>query len=137
MAQCLDCYLGCGLRRSEVMGLNLEQLQSREGRWVIVNLVGKGKRLRTVPVPSWSKELLNAWLRHSGVSEGKVFRRVLKGGMRQEADMTANVVWYAVKRCACQAGIANLAPHDLGLCRIPDQAECPRYGSSLSCSSAE
>jgi site-specific recombinase XerD len=80
---------------------------------VIVNLVGKGKRLRTVPVPSLSKELLNAWLRRSGVSEGKVFRRVLKGGMRQEAGVTANVVWYAVKRCACQAGIANLAPHDL------------------------
>jgi hypothetical protein len=74
---------------------------------------------------------------HSGVSEGKVFRRVLKGGMRQEADVTANVAWYAVKRCACQAGIANLAPHDLRLCRIPDQAECPRYGSSLSCSPAE
>jgi hypothetical protein len=27
--------------------------------------------------------------------------------------VTANVVWYAVKRCAQQAGIANLAPHDL------------------------
>ena len=27
--------------------------------------------------------------------------------------MTANVVWYAVKRCARQASIANLAPHDL------------------------
>ena len=67
----LGLLLGCGLRRSEVVGLNLDQLQSREGRWVIVNLVGKGKRLRTVPVPSWSKELLDAWLRHSGVSEEK------------------------------------------------------------------
>jgi site-specific recombinase XerC len=75
----LGLLLGCGLRRSEVVGLNLDQLQSREGHLVIVNLVGKGKRLRTVPVPSWSKDLLNAWLRHSGVSEGKVFRRVLKG----------------------------------------------------------
>ncbi len=107
----LGLLLGCGLRRSEVVGLNLDQLQLREGHWVIVNLVGKGKRLRTVPVPSWSKELLNAWLRHSGVSEGKVFRRVLKGGMRQEAGVTANVVWYAVKRCTRQAGISNLAPH--------------------------
>jgi len=98
---------------SEVGGLNLDQLQSREGRWVIVNLVGKGKRLRTIPVPSWTKELLDAWLRRSGVIEGKVFRRVLKGGTRQEASVTANVVWYAVKRCASQAGIANLAPHDL------------------------
>jgi site-specific recombinase XerD len=109
----LGLLLGCGLRRSEVVGLNLDQLQSREGRWVIVNLIGKGKRLRTIPVPSWSKELLDAWLRHSGVSEGKVFRRVLKGGTRREAGVTANVVWYAVKRCACRVGIANLAPHDL------------------------
>jgi integrase len=109
----LGLLLGCGLRRSEVVGLNLDQLQSREGRWVIVNLIGKGKRLRTIPVPSWSKELLDAWLRHSGVSDGKVFRRVLKGGTLREASVTANVVWYAMKRCACQVGIANLAPHDL------------------------
>ena len=27
--------------------------------------------------------------------------------------MTDNVVWYAVKRCAKQVGIENLAPHDL------------------------
>jgi site-specific recombinase XerD len=32
---------------------------------------------------------------------------------REEAGVTANVVWCAVRRCARQAGIANLAPHDL------------------------
>ena len=98
----LGLLLGCGLRRSEVVGLNLDQLQSREGHWVIVNLVGKGGRLRTVPMPSWCKELVDTWLRHSGVSDGKVFRRVLKGGMLQGDGVTANVVWYAVKRCAGQ-----------------------------------
>ncbi|MGC2109673.1 MAG: tyrosine-type recombinase/integrase [Candidatus Korobacteraceae bacterium] len=105
--------LGCGLRRSEVVGLRLDQLQSREGHWVIVDLVSKGRRLRTVPVPSWCKELLDAWVRDSGVSEGRVFRRLLKGGTRREEGVTANVVWYAVKRCACQAGLTSLAPHDL------------------------
>jgi len=109
----LGLLLGCGLRRSEVVGLWLDQLQSREGHWVIVDLVGKGGRLRTVPVPAWCKELVDAWLRNSGVSEGRVFRRVLKNGARQDAGVTANVVWYAVKRCAKQAGIVNLAPHDL------------------------
>jgi integrase len=109
----LGLLLGCGLRRSEVVGLTLDQLQMREGRWVIVDLIGKGRRLRTVPVPSWSKQLLDAWLLHSGVSEGRIFRRVSKFGKRHEASVTANVVWYAVKRCARQAGIANLAPHDL------------------------
>lgn len=109
----IGLLLGCGLRRSEVVGLMLEQLQMREGRWVIVDLIGKGRRLRTVSVPSWSKQLLDAWLSRSGVSEGRVFRRVSKAGKRQESGVTANVVWYAVKRCAQQAGIPNLAPHDL------------------------
>jgi len=94
-------------------GFDLDQLQSREGHWVNVNLVGKGGRLRTVPVPSWRKELVDAWLRRSGVSDGEVFRPVLKGGMRQPAGVTPNLVWYAVKRCAEQAGINDLAPHDL------------------------
>lgn len=77
-AAMLGLLLGCGLRRSEVVGLRLDQLQLREGHWVIVDLVGKGGRLRTVPVPDWCKKLVDVWLRHSGVNEGKVFRRVLK-----------------------------------------------------------
>ena len=109
----LGLLLGCGLRRSELVGLMLDQLQMREGRWVVVDLIGKGRRLRTVPVPSWSKQLLDAWLRHSSVNEGRVFRRVSKAGKRQEAGITANVIWYAVKRCALRASIANLAPHGL------------------------
>lgn len=66
--------LGCGLRRSEVVGLTLDHVQTRDGRWVIVDLIGKGRCLRTVPVPSWSKQLLDAWLQRSGVNEGRVFR---------------------------------------------------------------
>src|SRR5258707_6962511 len=62
--------LGCGLRRSEDEGFRLDQLQSKEGHLVIVDLLEKGGRLRTVPVPSWCKELVDAWVRNSGVSEG-------------------------------------------------------------------
>src|SRR5271169_467479 len=109
----LGLLLGCGLRRSEVVGLKLDQLQRRDGHWVIVDLVGKGGRLRTVPVPTWCKGLIDVWLRHSGVSEGRMFRHVLKNGTRRDAGVTANVVWYAVKRCAKRAGIDHLAPHDL------------------------
>jgi site-specific recombinase XerD len=81
----LGLLLGCALRRSEVVGLRLDQLQLREGHYVIVDLVGKGGRLRTVPVPAWSKSLVDVWHCRSGVNEGKVFRRVLKNGARQEA----------------------------------------------------
>ena len=47
----LALLIGCGLRRSELAALTLEHIQPRDGRWVIVDLVGKGSRVRTVPVP--------------------------------------------------------------------------------------
>jgi len=64
-------------------------------------------------MPNWCRGLVDAWLRLSGVNEEKVFRRVLKNGARQDAGVTANVAWYAVKRCAKRAGVGNLAAHDL------------------------
>ena len=103
----LGLLLGCGLRRSEVVGLRQDQLQLRESHWVIVDLVGKGGRIRTVPVPNWCKRLVDLWLRDSGVNEGKVFRRLLKNGARQDAGVTANVVWYAVKRCSSVSANRN------------------------------
>jgi len=37
----LAVLLGCGLRRSELVHLKLEDVQQREGHWAIVDLVGK------------------------------------------------------------------------------------------------
>ena len=37
----LAVLLGCGLRREEVDSLTFEHIQQRDGRWVIVDLVGK------------------------------------------------------------------------------------------------
>ena len=112
-AALLGLLLGCGLRRSEAVSLRIDQLQLRERHWVIVDLAGKGARLRTVPMPAWCKSLVDLWLRDSGVAEGRVFRRILKNGSRQDAGVTPNVVWDVVKRCAKSAGIDHLAPHDL------------------------
>jgi integrase len=47
------------------------------------------------------------------VTEGKVFRRVLKNGARQDDGVKTDVVWYAVKRYAKRIGLDHLAPHDL------------------------
>ena len=41
-AAMIGWLLGCGLRRSEVVTLRLDQLQSRDGHCVIVDLPGKG-----------------------------------------------------------------------------------------------
>jgi integrase len=112
-AAVIGLLLGCGLRRSEAVTLRVDQLQLRESHWVIVDMVGKGGRLRTVPVPVWCKALLDDWLRASGVAGGRVFRRISMSGARQDSGVTTDVVWYAVKRYAKRVGFGHLAPHDL------------------------
>ena len=47
----LALLLACGLRRHEAVMLTLEHLQQREEHWAIVDLIGKGSHVRTVPVP--------------------------------------------------------------------------------------
>jgi site-specific recombinase XerC len=47
----LAVLLGCALRRSELAALECAHIQQRDGRWVFIDLVGKGKRIRTVPIP--------------------------------------------------------------------------------------
>jgi site-specific recombinase XerD len=51
----LAVLLGCGLRRRELADLEFSHLQRREEHWAIVDLVGKGGHIRTVPVPDWSR----------------------------------------------------------------------------------
>ena len=57
----LSLLIGCGLRRAEVTALRLEDLQLREGHWVIADLRGKGGHIRTIPVPQWVKEAVDSW----------------------------------------------------------------------------
>ena len=72
--------IGCGLCRDELANLTFEHLQQREGRWVIVDIVGKGRCVRTVPVPGWAKALVDQWSFSAGLSSGLVLRRFRKGG---------------------------------------------------------
>jgi integrase len=76
----LALLLGCGLRRSELVTLKSDQIQQREDHWVIVDLVGKGRHIRTVPIPSWVKADLDAWISAASIREGKLFRSIRKDG---------------------------------------------------------
>jgi site-specific recombinase XerC len=58
----LAILTGCGLRRRELSGLAVDHLQRREEHWAIIDLVGKGRHVRTVPVPDWVKRTVDDWL---------------------------------------------------------------------------
>jgi integrase len=55
----LALLLGCGLPRQKLAQLKVEEIVEREGRAVIVDLVGKRRRRRTVTVPFWVKQSVN------------------------------------------------------------------------------
>jgi site-specific recombinase XerD len=57
----LAILLGCGLRRSEIAALTLGHIQERDNRWCISDLVGKHRRVRTIPMPTWVKSAIDAW----------------------------------------------------------------------------
>ena len=72
----LAVLLGCGLRRSEVAALRFSHVQQRDGRWCIVDLKGKHGRVRTAPMPTWTKVAIDTWTFAAGVVDGSVFRPV-------------------------------------------------------------
>ena len=109
----LALLFGCGLRRSELVGLDMSDLQTRQGHWAIVDLIGKGGHIRTVPIPQWVKQALDEWTAAAGITEGRVFRRVSRTGRVWGERISQNVVWYAVKACCEKAGLRCIAPHDL------------------------
>jgi site-specific recombinase XerD len=76
----LALLIGRGLRRAELVGLKTEDFQLREDHWVIADLIGKGKYIRTVPVPAWAKRAVDEWTTVAGVGAGLIFRRVNRLG---------------------------------------------------------
>src|ERR1039457_1623297 len=124
----LAVLLGCGLRRSEVAALAVSHVQQRDGRWCIVDLVGKHGRVRTIPMPTWVKVAIDAWTGPAGVVDGYVFRPVVRGDQVRGDVLSEKVVWQMLPPYAKAAGVAGLAPHD---CRRTAAKLCRAAGGEL------
>jgi len=105
--------IGAGLRRFEVAKLTFGHVQMREARWVIVDLMGKRKRFRSVPIPAWAKGAIDEWTKAANIHEGRIFRSVNKGDSISGPDLTPQAVADVVKEYAAVCGFNNLAAHDL------------------------
>ena len=125
----LGLLVGCGLRRGELAGLDFQDVAQREGRWAIVDLVGKHGRVRTVPMPSWAKTALDGWASAAGIDSGAVLRRVDEGRSgRKSGAITPQGVFEAVVGYARKAGLGKITPHDLQA--HLRQARPPRPGTA-------
>ncbi len=108
----LAVLLGSGLRREEAANLTFEHVQQRDGRWCIVDIEGKRNKVRTVPIPNWVKVAIDEWGQESGLTGGRVFRAVNKGGRVWGDGITPQAVWHVVSVYSQGLGL-NVSPHDL------------------------
>jgi integrase len=90
--------LGCGLRRAEVAGLSVQDLQQREEHWVFADLVGKGGHVRTVPIPFWIAAALRTWMAEANITDGPIFRAINKAGRIGAHGFSPKVIWGVVKQ---------------------------------------
>ena len=108
----LALLVGCALRRRELASLTIEDIQMRENRWVIADLRGKGGRIRTVAIPVWVKQGVNAWQVAAKIEEGPLLRSVNKVGKVGES-LSDWAVWSVVTESAKEIGIERFGAHDL------------------------
>jgi integrase len=109
----LAVLLGCGLRRSEVAALTFAHVQQRDGRWCIVDLRGKHGRIRTAPMPTWTKVAIDSWASGVGVADGYVFRPINRADRVSGERLGEKVVWQMLQQYAAAVGVPGIAPHDL------------------------
>jgi integrase len=76
---CANTWVVVGLRREELAQLRIEDLQQREGRRCLVDLAGKGNRLRTVAIPDWAHQAADEWIAAMPFSTGLLLSKINKG----------------------------------------------------------
>ena len=109
----LALLVGCALRRRELANLEIEEIQLREGRWVIADLNGKGGRVRTIAIPLWVKQAVNAWMTAAAIEEGKLLRSVTKAGKVKRDHLNDGAIWSVVESSAKEIGVLHFGAHDL------------------------
>ena len=108
----LSLLIGSGLRRGELTSLDFEKIQQRNGRWLVVDLVGKHGRIRTVPIPNWTYEALTRWRDAAALQDGAVFRSLSRHGHVASRRLSPQAVFTVVKFYANKLG-GDVRPHDL------------------------
>jgi integrase len=107
----LGVLLGCGLRRAECATLQVGHVQERDGRPCIVDLEGKGGRIRTVPMPKWAHERLQRWLAMTNIASGPIFVSLDQHG-NPGAGITGFGIHWIVREYVRELGF-DVSPHDL------------------------
>ena len=107
----LEVLYGTGLRVTELVGLRLSDISTRQG---VVRVTGKGDKERLVPLGEEALDWLLRYLQHSrpNLVQGRPLDTVFPS--TRGTQMTRQTFWHRIKLLALAAGLsAELSPHTL------------------------
>ena len=129
----LALLFGCGFRRSELIGLKWDDVQIRQGHWAVVDLIGKGGHIRTVPIPEWVKAALDQWTIAAGSGRDGSFEQSLGREVRGEMASRKMLFGMWSRHAARESDWSTLHPTICGeparSCAIPAVANWSRFNS--------
>lgn len=108
----LEILYACGLRISELISLNVLNLNIRQG---LVRVMGKGKKERMVPMGEQALDCVSDYLTYGRDqffkgNQSSSYLFLSKRG----TGMTRQAFWYRIKKYALQSGVdESLSPHTL------------------------
>jgi integrase len=119
-AAILGVLYGCGLRRDELVRVDLADYQP-SGELLVRQ--GKGRKDRKVYATNGAQEALMAWLEVRGNQPGPLFVPINKGAKLRYRKMTSQAVYNMLQKRAHEAGLSHFSPHDLRRTFISDLLE--------------
>jgi integrase/recombinase XerD len=99
-----------GLRREEVAGLELADLDQSTGRLVVR---GKRNKERTAYLVGGTLEAMADWLTMRGDEAGALFWPINKSGKLTNRAMTNQSIYDMLEKRGRQAGVKHFSPHDM------------------------
>lgn len=110
--------LRVGLRRSEVVKLELADFNSTTGGLIIRG--GKGGKDRVVYLPSTAIAFVSLWVQVRGNTLGPLLYPVNSSGKIIERRMSDQTVLTILRKRGSQSGVLNFSPHDFRRTFISD-----------------
>jgi integrase len=109
-AAILALAYGAGLRRSEIVALDIDHFDPDIGALTIRR--GKGRKDRIAYVANGALDALRDWVQIRGSEPGALFWPINKGGCIVPHRLTDQAVYAVMRRRAAEGGVARFSPHD-------------------------
>jgi integrase/recombinase XerD len=113
----LAVMAGCGLREAEVVGVRIGDFKEAGGDQVLLRVLGKGDKVRNVPVSPELWQLVQRYVLLSGrslTSHADARKPLVVSREGKDKPLTTRSIRYIVKKYAGMAGITKaISPHSI------------------------